>query len=70
MARFRAIIESRGFTRVLQLIFGLATMIIVLGFKQLISVNLNCKPNSGDLEAQDKEILVTKSDKKIIIIIY
>ena len=67
MARFRAIFESRGFTRVLQLIFGLATMIVVFSFDQTISVNLNCKPTSGDSnDAQDKEISVTKSDKKMI----
>jgi len=59
MARFRAIFESRGFSRVLQLIFAFATMIVVLGFKQLISVNLNCKPNSAELESQNKEIVVT-----------
>lgn len=61
MARFRAVFESRGFTRVLQLVFAFVTMIVVLGFKQLISVNLNCKPNSAELESQNKEIVVTVS---------
>lgn len=61
MARFRAVFESRGFTRVLQLVFAFVTMIVVLGFKQLISVNLNCKPNSAELESQNKEIVVTES---------
>merc|ERR1711879_407390 len=60
MGRYRAILESRGFTRVLQLVFGLTTMIVLFSFNQMISVNLNCKP-TGNGEPQDKEILVTVS---------
>lgn len=60
MGRYRAIMESRGFTRALQLVFALTTMIVVFGFNQVISVNLNCKP-TGNGEPQDKEILVTVS---------
>jgi len=57
--RLRALVESKGATRILHVIFCVVSMAVLFGVDQTASVTLNCKPMLGELEAITQEIKVS-----------
>jgi len=61
MMRLRALAESRGATRILQIVFSIVCMAVIFGFSQRVSVTVNCKPTTSAFEASTREVSVIVS---------
>jgi len=56
--RPRVLLEPRGFTRLLQLIFASITISQLNSYDQNISININCKPKSNEFQPVNTDVLV------------